>query len=110
MIGLFKRVLGAAVSALAFTVVPALAQTEQYPSRPITLVVPFPVGTIPDINARLLALTLTAKVGQSVVVENKPGSAGIIGTQYVANAKPDGYTLLWGTSGPLASHPSLYKK
>lgn len=110
MIGLFKRVLGAAVSALALTVVPALAQTAQYPSRPITLVVPFPVGTIPDIDARLLAQTLTAKLGQSVVVENKPGAAGIIGTQYVANAKPDGYTLLWGTSGPLASHPSLYKK
>ena len=93
--------------AVAFSA-PALAQN--YPSRPIVYVVPYTSGGITDNFARVLAKSMSERLGQPVVVENKPGAAGIVGTEYVAHAKPDGYTILYGAAGPLASHPYLYKK
>ena len=86
------------------------AHAQDYPTRPIMWVVPFGPGTVTDNNARIVAKVLSEKIGQPVLVENKPGAAGIIGTEAVVNAKPDGYTFLYGTSGPIATYPSLYKK
>nr|WP_255698907.1 tripartite tricarboxylate transporter substrate binding protein [Polynucleobacter sp. IMCC30063] len=74
------------------------------------MVVPFPPGGGTDVGARLIAQKLSAKWGQSVVVENKGGAAGMVGSDYVSKAKPDGYTLLVGNVGTLSINPSLYKK
>jgi len=82
---------------------------ETYPSRPVTLVVPFPPGGPTDAMARRLAEGLKERLGQTVVVENRGGAGGNIGAEYVAQSKPDGYTLLFGTSGPLAINLSLYR-
>ncbi|HWL30075.1 MAG TPA: tripartite tricarboxylate transporter substrate binding protein [Burkholderiaceae bacterium] len=88
---------------------PAVASAE-YPTQPIRLVVPFPPGGPTDALARRLAESLAKPLGQPVIVENKAGAGGNIGSEFVANAKPDGYTILFGTSGPLAINISLYKK
>jgi len=87
----------------------ASAQTA-YPTRPVTLVVPFPPGGGTDTGARIVAQKLGQKWGQQVVVENKGGAAGQIGADLVAKAKPDGYTILMGNIGTQAINPSLYKK
>lgn len=81
-----------------------------YPNKPVTFVVPFPAGGGTDIAARLVATRLTAKWGQSVVVENKAGAAGIVGADAVAKARPDGYTLLIGNVGTQSINPSLYAR
>jgi len=86
------------------------AQTTEFPSRPVTLVVPFPPGGGTDTGARLIAQKLSVKWGQTVIVENKGGAAGQIGADFVAKAKPDGYTILMGNLGTQAINPSLYKK
>lgn len=101
----------AMASALAFSPL-ALAQTQvpAFPSKPVTLVVPFPPGGGTDTGARLLAEQLGRRWGQTVVVDNKGGAAGQIGADYVAKAKPDGYTLLLGNIGTQAINPLLYPK
>jgi tripartite-type tricarboxylate transporter receptor subunit TctC len=71
----------------------AQAQPESYPTRPITIVVPFPPGGLTDVPARLAASLLQEKVGQGVVIENKTGGSGVVGAAYAARATPDGYTL-----------------
>jgi tripartite-type tricarboxylate transporter receptor subunit TctC len=81
-----------------------------YPGRPVTLVVPFPPGGGTDTGARIVAQKLGTKWGQTVIVENKGGAAGMIGADMVAKAKADGYTLLMGNIGTQAINPSLYKK
>jgi tripartite-type tricarboxylate transporter receptor subunit TctC len=86
------------------------AQPAGYPTRPVTLVVPFPPGGGTDTGARLIAQKLSQRWGQQVVVENKGGAAGQIGADMVAKAKPDGYTILMGNIGTQAINPSLYKK
>ncbi|KAI3599539.1 BUG/TctC family periplasmic protein [Cupriavidus necator H850] len=95
----------------ACTVVPAIAaeSTSGYPARPIKLIVPYPPGGGPDAIARPLAQKLGAALGQSIVVENRPGASGIIGTDAVAKAAPDGYTLLYSISGPIVLNPLTYK-
>jgi len=87
---------------------PVLAQ--KYPDRPLTWIIPFGPGTVTDNSARVVAKVLGEKIGQPVLVENKPGAAGIVGTEFVMNAKPDGYTFLYGSSGPMATYSALYKK
>lgn len=99
----------AMAAATLFAAAPASA-ADTYPDRPVTLVVPFPPGGPTDAMARRLAEGLKNQLGQTVVVENRGGAGGNIGAEYVANAKPDGYTILFGTSGPLAINVSLYKK
>ena len=89
-------------------VLPVLGQT--FPSRPVTLVIPFPPGGGTDTGGRILAEQLSKKWGLPVVVENKGGAAGQIGADWVAKAKPDGYTLLLGNIGTQAINPSLYPK
>jgi len=96
------------VSALIY-IFPAAAQAD-WPNRPIHLVVTFPPGSSPDILARTLAQPLSAALGQTVVIENKPGAGGTIGARMVAQAKPDGYTLLYTINGPLVTAPTLYRK
>ena len=89
----------------------AVAQTaDNYPSRPITMVVAFPAAGTTDILARLIGQKLTDKFKQTVVVENRPGAGGNIGTAFVAKAAPDGYTIMMGTIGTQSINPSLYKK
>ena len=90
--------------------VAAGAATAAYPDRPIRLVVPFAPGGGTDILARLVADRLSRDLGSPVVVENKPGAGGTIGSDFVAKAKPDGYTLLMGTNATLALAPGLYKQ
>ena len=82
---------------------------QPYPSKPIKLVVPFPPGGVADIIARPLAESLSNYLGQSVVVDNKGGATGTIGASFVANAPPDGYTLLLGTSNEITMSPTLFK-
>jgi tripartite-type tricarboxylate transporter receptor subunit TctC len=93
--------------ALFLTAMPASAQN--YPSRSITFVVPFPAGGSADTLARLIGAKLSERLGQAVVVENKPGAGGNLGTDAVAKAAPDGYTLLL-TPSSIAIAPSLYTK
>ena len=84
---------------------PAVAQI--WPSRPIKLVVPFPPGSSPDIIGRLIAEPLGLALGQTVIVDNKPGAGGNVGTALVAKAEGDGYTLLFTIQGPLVTAPLL---
>jgi len=79
---------------LLVTVLCVGAQAQTYPNRPITFVVPFGPGGISDVPARLLAAEMQERVGQPIVVENRPGASGITGASFVARAEPDGYTLL----------------
>jgi tripartite-type tricarboxylate transporter receptor subunit TctC len=90
----------------------ALAQgaPAQYPAKPIRLVVPFPAGESVDATARLVGQSWSAALGQQIVVDNRGGAGGTIGSEAVAKSAPDGYTILWGNSGPLAIGPGLYKK
>jgi len=88
----------------------SFALAQSYPDRPITLVVPNPPGGLVDTSARLLSEPLSRVIGQTVVVDNKPGASGNIAYQYVANAKPDGYTLLISYSGYHVGNPALFEK
>ena len=97
----------AAVAALSLAGAEALAQG--YPNRPITWVVPFTPGGITDSGARIIAKTLSERIGQPVLVENRPGAGGVVGTEFVAKSKPDGYTMVYGTAGTIATNPVLYK-
>jgi tripartite-type tricarboxylate transporter receptor subunit TctC len=81
-----------------------------YPSRSVTVVVPFPPGGGTDTGARIVAQKLSQKWGQPVIIENKGGAAGMLGSEQASKAKPDGYTLLMGNVGTLAINPSLYGK
>lgn len=88
--------------------IPALAQAEDWPARPITMIVPFPAGGSADAVARLVAIEMSEKLKQQVVVENRAGAGGNIGGAAVARAKSDGYTLLFATPGPGANNKLLY--
>ena len=104
----FLRTLPALLVLSAFPLF-AAAQAA-WPAKPITLVSPYAAGGTTDLLARLLAAKLQGVLGQSVIVENKGGAGGNIGTDYVSKAKPDGYTFLVASSGPLVIAPSLYPK
>jgi tripartite-type tricarboxylate transporter receptor subunit TctC len=93
-----RRFLQLAAGAAALPVLPRGAFAQAYPSRPITLVSTFPAGSAPDIIARLSAQHMGEKLGQNVVVENKPGAGGNIATEHVVRAEPNGYTLLMPVS------------
>lgn len=99
-------VLGAALYAAAPTL---LWAQQDYPTKPIRFVVPYPPGGIADIMARVLQPGLQAHLGQPVLVENRAGAGGNLGTDVVAKAPGDGYTILFGASGPLAVNQTLYK-
>jgi len=92
---------------VAFVVLPAAAQ--QYPSKPIRLIVPFVAGGSADVLSRVLAQRWTQQYGQQVVVENRPGSGGHVGAEAAARAAPDGYTIVFGTIGIHAAY-GIYSK
>ena len=98
------------LTALAALAIAGAAQAQDYPSRPITLVVPFTAGGIADSGGRVIAKALSGILGQPVIVENKAGAGGIVGGEYVANAKPDGYTLLTASNGVAVTYQFLFKK
>ncbi|HZF83846.1 MAG TPA: tripartite tricarboxylate transporter substrate-binding protein [Burkholderiaceae bacterium] len=104
-----RRAFAASFVALAaLASVPALAQAA-YPDRPITIVVPFPAGGPTDASARLFGKALADSLGQPVVIDNRAGAAGTVGSAFVARAAADGYTLLWGGTSTLAVAPGLYR-
>ena len=86
------------------------AQAQPYPAKPIRLIIPYSPGGGNDVIARPIAAKLGERLGQAVVVENKPGAQAIIGVEFVAKAAPDGYTLLVAPSGPMTINPAIYKK
>lgn len=102
----FKLLAVSLATACAFTG----AHAQKYPERPVTLVIPFPPGASTDAFGRLIAQRMALDLKQQVVVVNRDGAAGVIGTNYVARSAPDGYTLLWGTSSGLAIMPALKRK
>ena len=87
----------------------AVCHAQDYPVRPIHLIVPFPPGGVADIIARPIADRLSKSLGQPVVVENRGGGTGTLGASFVAHAAPDGYTLLLGTTNEIAMSPTLYQ-
>jgi tripartite-type tricarboxylate transporter receptor subunit TctC len=93
-----RHILAAAAGALALAALPAVAQ-DAYPNKPIRIVVPFSAGGIVDVMARTIGERMSAKYGQPVLVENRVGAGGAIGTDYVAKSAPDGYTLLLVSPG-----------
>jgi tripartite-type tricarboxylate transporter receptor subunit TctC len=99
-----------AVFAVTGAVHSLTAQAQSYPARPVRIVVPFPAGGNADILARLLAQKLGESLGQSVVVDNRAGASGIIGTENVAKSAADGYTLLMGTTGTHTTNPAVFAK
>ncbi len=109
-----KRLLSVLLATLAaWSAAPTQAQApaaQPFPTRPVTVVVPFPPGGGTDVGARLIAQKLSVKWGQPVLVDNKAGASGMVGADVVARAKPDGYTLLVGNVGTQSVNPSLYKK
>ncbi len=104
-----RRTVLATLAALALAA-PLAAGAQDYPNKPIRLVVPFGPGTTTDIVARVYAEALARPLGQAIVVENKSGAGGNIGSDQVAKAAPDGYTIVMGTVGTHAINPGLYRK
>jgi tripartite-type tricarboxylate transporter receptor subunit TctC len=102
---LIKRI-ALACAGLAFA---ASAAAQQYPERPVTIIVPFTPGGSSDITARTVAAKLQESLGQSFVIDNKPGANGGLGAAFVKNAKPDGYTLFVGSIGVFSINEVLYK-
>jgi len=104
-----KLILLASMVALAAGLPSAAAPAaDSYPTKPIRMIVPFPPGGPIDTMARLVAHDLSTRLGQQVVVDNRPGAGSTLGTKAAAGADPDGYTLLFGSSGSLAVAPALY--
>ena len=103
---LIKTLAGAA----ALAALPGLAHAQAWPGKPITYVVPFPPGGTTDVLARIIGQKLGAALGTTIVVENKPGAGGNVGSEVVAKAAPDGYTILGGTISSHSINVSLYQK
>ena len=109
---LHRRALVGALPAVGglYAAVASAQGTDAYPSRPVTIVVPFPAGGSADLNGRTVAAQLTAALGQSFIVENKAGAGGNVGTAFAARAPADGYTLLMSNSGALTVNPHLFSQ
>ena len=97
-------------TAAALTSLMPIARADNWPERPLRLVVGFPPGQSSDLLARTYAAAIGKVLGQAIVVDNKPGANGSIGAQEVKAARADGYTALFGTSGQLSINPALHKK
>ncbi|HEY0296607.1 MAG TPA: tripartite tricarboxylate transporter substrate binding protein [Bordetella sp.] len=104
-----RRLLGLASSIGAASFLPGLARADDWPSRPIRLIVGYPPGGGTDTVARLTALHLSQTLGGQVIVDNRPGASGIVGTEMVAHASPDGYNILFATASPLTGAPLTVK-
>ena len=110
LIGARRARLTVVVLALAVLTGATAAVAQSYPRKPVTLIVPFPPGAATDVFGRVAARRMGELLGQQFVVINRDGASGLIGTEVVARAAPDGYTLLWGSSGPLAISPVWTEK
>jgi tripartite-type tricarboxylate transporter receptor subunit TctC len=105
-----KSVLTRMIAAIALAAVPlAAASAQDFPSKPVRFVVPYAAGGSGDLLARLLGSKLSAMWGQQVVIDNKPGAGGLIGTEFAARSDPDGYTIYLATDGPLTVAATLNK-
>ena len=87
----------------------AFAQSQNYPNRPLRIIIPWPPGQATDLCGRVVALQLSTLLGQQVIADNRPGAGGMIGTDMAAKSTPDGYTLLAASSGPVTINPLLQK-
>ncbi|MDQ0084290.1 Tripartite-type tricarboxylate transporter, receptor component TctC [Variovorax sp. YR634] len=105
-----RALLCAAASVATLCALPAANAQTAYPNKPIRLVVPFAAGGATDVLARVIGQKMSAGLGQPVIIDNKPGAAGIIGTDAVAKAAPDGYTIVLGLSNSLMTNEFLYEK
>src|SRR5262245_48176475 len=103
-----RRFLHLAASSVAFPAISRLAWAQGYPTRPVTMIVPFPAAGSADVLARILAEPIRAALGQPVVVENVSGAAGSLGVGRVARAPPDGYTLILGNSSTHVVNGAIY--
>jgi tripartite-type tricarboxylate transporter receptor subunit TctC len=106
----FAVVLALALVLAAISTATGPARADDYPNRPIRLIVPFAAGGAADAVARIIGKHVGEALGQPIVVEDRGGAGGIIGTEIVKNADPDGYTLLLGQSGPISINPGIYPK
>src|SRR5262245_48450158 len=97
-----------ALASAAVLLAPA-AEAQTYPNRPVTIIVPFGAGSATDTVSRLIGQPLGEALGQTVIVEDRPGADGAIAATYVARAAPDGYTLLMASNSPLSAAPFLVK-
>jgi tripartite-type tricarboxylate transporter receptor subunit TctC len=105
-----RRFLHLAAGAAVLPAVSRVARAQAYPSRRITAIIPFAGGSASDVVSRILFDRMSRSMGQPIIVENRPGAGGNIGTAAAAKAAPDGYTLVGGASGPLAANVTLYKQ
>ncbi|MHA7685792.1 Bug family tripartite tricarboxylate transporter substrate binding protein [Cupriavidus sp. PET2-C1] len=105
-----KRLIATVVTAISLVIAPAFASTVDYPNKPIRVLVPYPPGGSTDGVARLVGQKLATKLGQPVIVDNRPGASEAIAASAVAKSTPDGYTLLFATMTGLSVNPSLYSK
>ena len=105
-----RRILGGLIVLAGILVGLASVSAQTYPTHPITLVVPFPAGSTTDLVGRILADRLGDALGQRVVIDNRGGAGGVVGSEAVMRAEPDGYTLLMGTIGTHAINPYVYPK
>ena len=105
----YQSAIIATILAAALMTVPARAQTQTYPNRTIVFVVAYAPGGTGDVVARMIASKLGPALGQTIVVENRAGASGAIGTQYVARSAPDGYTILIGQTAEIAINQNLHK-
>ena len=105
---LSRRLFGLALASTLVT--PALAQTSAWPNKPVRWVVAYPAGGGSDFLARQLAPQLGKQLGQTLVIDNRPGAGGIIGTDNAAKSAPDGYTIVTGDNGAMVFHSAMYKK
>src|SRR6266849_2873102 len=104
------RILAFIVAAAISTSIATPALTADYPARPVTLIVAYTPGGPSDVLARIIGRQMERVLGQPIVIDNRPGGAGNIAAETVAHAAPDGYTLLMGNNGLLATNQSLFKK
>jgi tripartite-type tricarboxylate transporter receptor subunit TctC len=109
MLMLLRKSLTAAALGFCAVVLAGAAAAQNYPDRPITVIIPFAGGSASDVVSRVMLAKMSKSMGQSIIIENRPGAGGNTGTAAGAKAAPDGYTLIGGGSGPIAANATLYK-
>jgi tripartite-type tricarboxylate transporter receptor subunit TctC len=97
-------------AALASSLIAIDPAHGQYPSRPVRFIVPFPAGGTADVVGRIVGAHLTQALGQTVIIDNRPGADGVIAAEITIKAQPDGYTIFMGTNSPMSAVPSFRKK
>jgi tripartite-type tricarboxylate transporter receptor subunit TctC len=104
-----SRLLHVAAAAVGILAAPVTASAQAYPTRPIQVIVPFAGGSASDVVMRILLDRMAKSIGQPFIVDNRPGAGGNIGTSAATKATPDGYTLVMGSTGPMAANRTLYR-